>query len=69
MAKPYAYMCTLCDHLATSHRAIPGAAIVEGPYACTYTGCTCEISQTTPLYGMDEATYNIRYRPEAVNNG
>jgi hypothetical protein len=62
MAK-YAYVCTLCDHLATRHYLTPGAPLVEGPYRCSYSTCTCEISQTDPLHGIDEATFNRVHLP------
>lgn len=52
MGKPFAYVCTLCSHLATQHRLIPSAADVAGPYACTYEGCGCQITQSTPLTGI-----------------
>lgn len=63
MAKPYAYICTACDHLASRHLAKPGAVLVEGPYACTYDGCDCQITQTHAMHGIDEATFNRLHLP------
>lgn len=63
MANPYAYVCTVCDHLASRHYLTRPGNIVDGPYRCTHNTCVCEISQTTPLHGIDEATFNRVHLP------
>lgn len=60
--KPYAFVCTLCGHLATGHGLVVGAvSVVEGPYVCAVVGCGCGITQLTPLLGIDEATCAGRF--------
>lgn len=55
----YAYVCTLCHHLATDHRLTPEAAsVVDGPYVCN---CGCEIDQRTPLSGIGQAACAAKY--------
>lgn len=62
---PYAYFCTLCHHLATSHHLTPGAeTVTAGPYRCSHTDCQCEISQTTPLSGVGRLAYLLDYTAE-----
>lgn len=63
MAKPYAYICTSCEHLTSRHLSQPGGTVVEGPYTCTYRDCDCVIMQTSPMYGIDEASFNRLHLP------
>ena len=61
-AKPYAYVCTLCHHLASRHGLKAGAvSVVDGPYLCAEDGCGCEIDQRTPLSGIDRVTCEARF--------
>jgi hypothetical protein len=64
MAKPFAYVCSWCEHLASRHLAHPGSVTVEGPYDCTYDGCQCKLWQTHAIYGIDEATFNRLHLPQ-----
>lgn len=69
----YAYVCDMCDHLASRHYLTPQAANINGPYACSHRECDCQISQSGPMYGITEATFNRVHLPkfadyEAVAN-
>jgi hypothetical protein len=51
----YAYVCSVCKHLASRHLLVPAApSVVDGPYACTHPDCHCEIDQRTPLLSIDK---------------
>jgi hypothetical protein len=64
--KPYAYICTLCDHFASRHLMDSDAtSVVEGPYLCSHNDCDCEITQTTPLRGINRAECEAMYACEA----
>lgn len=53
----YAYLCSVCHHLATRHLlAAEATSVVDGPYRCTHPDCPCEIDQRTPLHGINKAT-------------
>lgn len=67
MAKPYAWVCSACQHLASRHLAGRGAVTVEGPYTCTHDGCDCKLWQTHAMYGIDEATFNRLHLPHLSN--
>lgn len=59
----YAYVCVACDHLASRHCLTPQAATVHGPYACSHRDCDCQISQSGPMQGITEATFNRLHLP------
>ncbi len=66
----FAYVCTQCHHLASRHYLRPDATdIIQGPYLCSHNECACEISQTTPLTGIDEATFNRNFLPRLDEYG
>jgi hypothetical protein len=69
MAKPYAYVCSACQHLASRHLVGPGTLVTEGLYTCTYNGCDCQITQTHAMYGIDEAAFNRLHLPHLESYG
>jgi hypothetical protein len=36
---------------------------MDGLYSCTFQGCDCQILQTAPMYGIDEAAFNRLHLP------
>lgn len=64
MAKPYALVCQRCKHLTSRHYLVPEATdVVAGPYLCSHRDCECLVSQTDPVGGIDEATFNRVHLP------
>lgn len=59
----YAYVCTLCHHLASRHYLKAGSRFLQGPFVCSHESCACEIDQTTPLTGINRDGFNRNFAP------
>lgn len=60
---PYAYLCPLCEHLASQHVLVSGGDLREGPYRCE---CGCERPQEAgdiPMSNSQYHAYIARQKP------